>query len=59
MKIFYKHKSEGLFWFRIFGYGVSIKDLKKNTLRFSERNGFKNLLIINRYAYTILKPNRP
>ena len=37
--IFYYYYKSGLLWFRIFGYGLVIKNYKIHGLQFSERNG--------------------
>jgi len=48
------YKTSGFFWFRIFGYGLVIKDYKKHGLLFSER--YKRNLKIGKYLIKILKP---
>jgi len=56
--IFYYYNKDGLFWFRLFGYGISIKDLNKQRLYFSERYGYTKHLIIGNYSVAILKHYR-
>lgn len=58
MKLFSKYKSDGFWWFRIFGYGLCGKDLTKHFLLFSERNGYTKTLRIGKWSITILKPNK-
>jgi hypothetical protein len=38
-------RSKGMFWFRIFGYGISFQNLKHKPLTFSERNGYAKKLV--------------
>lgn len=33
------HISEGSFWFRLFGYGLLVKDLRVEKLLLDEKNG--------------------
>lgn len=54
--IFSSYYIKGFFWFRIFGYGVVIKDFKKYGLIFSDRNHLTKRLIIGNYIIKILKP---
>lgn len=53
-KPFEYHKSDGLFWFRVFGCGLSFKDTTKHPLLFSERNGRTRVFFIGRFAVTFL-----
>ena len=57
------HKSDGRFWFRIFGYGLNFKDVTKHTLLFSERNSYTKYLKIGKWCITFLDkydiPNTP
>lgn len=58
MKIFYYNKSDGHFWFRLFGYGLTIKNTNKHSLTFSQRNGYtKCLIVFNKYAISFLNTN--
>lgn len=43
------------FWFRIFGYGLSVND-RKNYTPFSVRNGFRRELRLGRWGIQGLKP---
>ena len=43
------HIGDGLFWIRIFGEGVHIKDLTKHDLIFSERNGWTKTIRIGKW----------
>jgi len=55
MKIFYYHRSDGFFWFKLFEYGLLIKNLNKHQLTFSQRNGYtKGLTIFKKYHISIL-----
>ena len=53
--IFSFYKIDGLLWFRLFGYGLHIKDITKHELIFSERIGKRNGLLIGFYVIKILK----
>lgn len=44
------------FWFRIFGYGLVIKNWKLNGLTFSDRHGFGPHIKIGNYIIRPLKP---
>lgn len=55
-KWFNAHFSKGLWWFRIFGYGVHWKSLKTHPLLFSERYGYTKKLLIGNWCFGILKP---
>lgn len=46
---------DGHFYFKIFGYGLCFKNLRKHMMLFSERNGYRNMLIIKRWMITGLK----
>jgi hypothetical protein len=48
------HVGDGVTWFRIYGYGLSFKNLKKRELIFSERNGRGKT--IGHYHIKFLKP---
>lgn len=49
-------KRDGMFWFRIVGYGLVIKDTRKRQLLFSERNGLKKPWRVGHYVITRLNP---
>lgn len=55
MKIFSGYKTNGLFWFRFFGYGLHGKDTTKNRLLFSERNGYRKYLKIGNWIFRFIK----
>jgi len=56
MRPFFYHYERGLFFFRLFGYGIHVKDISRFRQYFSERNGYKRRLMIGNYAVSILKP---
>lgn len=37
------HRAPGLFWFRVFGKGIHVRDTDRHPLRFSERNGYRQM----------------
>ena len=47
----------GYFYFRIFGYGLHFKNVAKNGLTFSERNGYAKRMQIGDWSIKVLKPN--
>jgi hypothetical protein len=49
-------KANGLFWFRVFGYGLHFKNIKKRFLLFSERNGYRKRLQIGNWSIRTLVP---
>jgi len=51
-KKFSWYKGNGLFWFRIFGYGLSIS----NRLTFSQKEGYVNYIYFYGYVISFLKP---
>jgi hypothetical protein len=59
MKLFATHKGDGWLWFRIFGCGLYIKNIKKVRAYFSERNGLKKYWQIGNYRIFYLKPTTP
>lgn len=52
--IFCYYKTNGLFWFRILGYGLSFKDITIRDLMFSERYGYSKFLLIERWIIHFL-----
>lgn len=56
-KTFYYHYERGLFWFRIFGYGLLFENFtKRKTVLFSDRNKLnKNAWYFGNYKIQILK----
>lgn len=57
MRVFAMHKSDGFFWFRVFGYGLHVKNLNKRGLTFSQRIGVVRYLKVGKYVITFLKRN--
>ena len=53
---FYNSK-DGLIWFRIFGYGLHIKDINRHDLLFSERVGARKRFVLRNYSIRILTPD--
>lgn len=41
-------------WFRVFGIGIHWKDIVKNGLMFSERNGYRRFIVWNRWVIKFL-----
>lgn len=55
MKVFcYMTYKEG-FWFRLFGYGLSVTDRNKQIAPFSVRNGYTKELRIGKYGIRFLR----
>jgi hypothetical protein len=48
--------SLGRFYFRIFGYGVSFKNLNIHKPLFSERQFKRNILVVNGWLIKVIKP---
>lgn len=57
MKVFCSYKTNGLFWFRIFGRGLCIKNVNKHPLTFSQRNGYRKVIRIGKLCISYLKKN--
>lgn len=55
--IFCYHYHDLFLWFRIFGYGLKIKDTTKHMLLFSERNGYSKGIQIGKWRVGVLKKN--
>lgn len=49
--------SNGRSWIRLFGYGFSVKNTRKHSELFSERNNYSKVLRVGRYLFKYLKPN--
>ncbi len=47
-KPFSYYHTPGLFWFRIFGKGIHVKDVSRHRLMFSEREGYTNFWAVRR-----------
>jgi len=56
MKILQYYIKRTEFWIRIFGYGITGKNLKHHSLMFSERNGYVKTLKIFGWSFKWLKP---
>ena len=54
-KFFGCYSVKGLAWFRVFGWGLFVKDTRSHPLLFSQRNGLKGREVGN-YYLEILKP---
>jgi len=54
MRIYCSYKGDGMFWFRIFGRGLSIRDTNKHPLTFSERNRYTWYLKIKRFIINFI-----
>lgn len=52
--IFCYYYENGFFWFRIFGSGLKIKDIRKHQLLFSERNDYNKSITLGSYRIGIL-----
>lgn len=50
--------AEGYFWFRIFGYGLHLKDTNKHPMMFSERNGLTGYWKVGGWIIRVLTPNK-
>lgn len=55
MRIVSYYYTDGLFWFRIFGYGFAVKDITKHPLLFSQRV-FKRGKSLFGWHISFLKP---
>lgn len=53
-KIFSWYKGRGLFWFRLFGYGLSFSD----RFTFSQMQGYVKYIYFYGYIISFLKPNK-
>lgn len=49
---------EGGFWFRIFGYGLSVRNRDKFQAPFSVRNGYVKELRVGKYGIKMLMRER-
>jgi hypothetical protein len=54
MRIFYGMSQKGQWWFRVFGVGLSWKDIRIHKLTFSERNGYRRGLRIGSWLFHFL-----
>ena len=58
MKALAYYKTKGLWWFRVFGYGIHYKNIELHFVLFSERNGFRKKLKIRSHWLELLKPEK-
>jgi len=56
MKWLCGYKQKGMFWFRVFGYGISGKDINIHRLLFSEKYGYRKGIQIRRWRFHFIKP---
>lgn len=49
-------KADGIFWFRVFGFGLVIKDTRKHRPYFSERNGLVYWMKLGNWRVRWLTP---
>lgn len=54
MKTTFLVRHDDGFYFRLLGYGLSVQ--RDRPVLFSERNGYKRVLRIGRWAFEVLKP---
>lgn len=52
------YKTKGLWWFRIYGYGLHYKNIKHYPELFSERMCIKKKIKLGRYRFGILKKDK-
>jgi len=57
MRVFTFYKTDGFFWFRIFGYGLVIKNIKKHHLLFTERMGIQKTFKFGNWIVRFLDKN--
>jgi hypothetical protein len=50
------HRAAGLWWFRVFGYGLHAKDVRRHPLLFSERRGLTRALRLGPWRVGALTP---
>lgn len=55
-QLFYFYGSEGQFWFRVLGYGLSVADRSIHPPLFAERNGYVKVFRLGKWAIKPLKP---
>ena len=54
--VFCYHRCKGLWWFRVFGYGLHYKNVRLHPPLFSERHGFRRKLKLGRFYFGGLRP---
>ena len=52
----YKKGDNSMFWFRLFGYGITGKKISIHRLLFSQRNGYRKGFNIFGWYFEFLKP---
>ncbi len=52
--VFYAYHDNGFLWFRIFGFGIVIKDTTKHAPSFSEKYGYTKTLRLGKYSISML-----
>ena len=57
MKAFCYYRERGLWWFRIYGYGLHYKNVRLHPPLFSERTGLRKKLKIGKHWFGLLRPN--
>ncbi len=50
--------SNGIYWFRLFGYGLMWKNVNYHSLLFSQRNGYNRSLELGNWYIEILTPKK-
>ena len=45
---------KGMWWFRLFDYGIHAKDLRIHDLSFSEREGYRKRLVLGNWSLRLL-----
>ena len=50
------HRGDGLFFFRIFGWGIWAASYAKHRPLFSERNGYERMFRIGGWRMRLLRP---
>ena len=53
------HRSPGLFWVRVFGWGIHASSYALHRPLFSERNGYLRVLRIGGWRVRLLEPFTP
>ena len=48
--------TKGIFWFRLFGKGLEIRDTNKQSLSFSERYGYRKYLRLGSWLIASTRP---
>jgi hypothetical protein len=56
MRFWASYREKGFMWFRIFGYGLTIKDTHLFCKLFSERYRFSKFIMIGKWLIRGLKP---